>query len=74
MSRTPFHPGLDRPERPDGTVVDGPTARLTRMEDRLEGIEARLDGIEGAIREARWERWALAVGLLILMGRAFGVF
>ena len=74
MSRAPFHPGLDRPERPDGTVDDGPTARLTRMENRLDVIEGQLDAIANAQREARWERRALGVGLTILLARSFGVF
>ena len=74
MSRAPFHPGLDTPERPDGTVDDGPTARLTRMEDRLDVMGTQLDAIENAQREARWERWALGVGLAILLARSFGVF
>ena len=64
MSRAPFHPSLDAPDwTPDGDPAD-----------RLAQIETRLDGIETAQREARWERWALGAGLLILMGRAFGVF
>ena len=51
---------------------DGDWTREPTADERLDRIEARLDGIEEALREARWERWALAAGLLVLLARAFG--